>query len=440
MRQLLLFLALCTAAWADNTPPNVILILADDMCPGDLSCLNGGISKTPNLDRLKEESLWFSRAYSASPVCAPARAALLTGRYPHRTGVVTLNMENYPELTSLQLDEVTMADQFRANGYATGLIGKWHLGDREEYHPLERGFDEFEGFIGHRYVPKYSNFKLDIQRETQKFPGRYLTTDLSERAVNFVRRHQDEPFFLHLAHYAPPRPLDAPAERIQPYLDAGLDQDTATVYAMIEIMDEGIGQLLAELKSLRLQDKTLVIFASDNGPDPLVAQRANMDLRGSKYEVHEGGIRVPFMMHWPGRITHGENDTLIHFTDVLPTLMELCELTPLEAPTMDGRSFGALLAGEKVNLPSRRFWQWNRWEPLYSHNAAMREDRWKLVRPFVTKNMPEGESDQAPVLFDLEADPGETKDLSAAYPERYDEMRKALEAWCQEVEKDRVRP
>lgn len=440
MRQLLLFLAFYAAAFADNTPPNVILILADDMCPGDLSSLNGGISKTPNLDRLKEESLWFSKAYSASPVCAPARAALLTGRYPHRTGVVTLNMEKYPELTSLRLDEVTMAERFRASGYATGLIGKWHLGDREEYHPLERGFDEFEGFIGHLYVPKYSNFKLDIQRETQKFPGRYLTTDLSERAVKFVRRHQEKPFFLHLAHYAPHRPLDAPEERIQPYLDAGLDQDTATVYAMIEIMDEGIGQLLAELNTLGIQEKTLVIFASDNGADSLVTQRENLDLRGSKYEVHEGGIRVPFMMHWPGRVTPGESETLIHFTDVLPTLMELCELKPVESPTIDGRSFAALLTGNAAELPARRFWQWNRWEPLYSHNAAMREDRWKLVRPFVTKNMPEGESDQAPVLFDLETDPAETKDLSKTYPERYDEMRKALEAWCQEVEKDRVRP
>lgn len=420
--------------------PNVIVILADDMALGDLSCLNGGINRTPNLDQLKQESVWFPNGYSSSPVCAPARAALLTGRAPHRTGVVTLNMEKYPKLTNLRKDETTIAEVFQANGYVTGLIGKWHSGLGEDYHPLSRGFDEFEGFIGHLYVPSFFDFKLDIQRETVALPNRYLTDELSERAIEFVRRHKGEPFFLHLAHYAPHRPIEAPEDRIKPYLDRGVSLETATVYAMIEIMDEGIGELLEELDQLELTENTIVMFASDNGADPLVEPRFNLDLRGSKYEVHEGGIRVPFMWRWPGKFPAGENTSLIDFTDVAPTLAELCDLEWTPALPLDGMSISdALIKG--TELPGRpRVWQWNREKPRYSHNAALRDGDWKLVRPFVTKNHPKGDSDLPPLLFNLKTDPGEQVDLSESRPERVDSMNQQLENWLQELEKSRLRP
>jgi len=273
--------------------------------------------------------------------------------------------------------------------------------------------------------------------------GEYLTGELSRRAVAFVRRHRDHPFFLHLAHYAPHRPLDAPPERVQPYLDAGISEETAIVYAMIEIMDEGIGALLAELDVLGLRERTVVLFASDNGPDPLVEKRFNASLRGAKYEVHEGGIRVPFFVSSPGRFAPGVNDAPIHFTDVFPTLVELCDLPAVEerdAPPLDGTSFLAALEGGAFSAPGRRFWQWNRKTPLYSHNAAVREGRWKLVRPFVTKNMPKGPSSLPPQLFDLVSDPGEAEDLSASHPERTRTMNAALRDWCREVERDRTRP
>lgn len=436
----LIFSLACFAApEGAAAPPNVILILADDMALGDLGSLNGGISRTPNLDRLREESVHFVNARSASPVCAPARAALLTGRYPHRTGAVTLNMEKYPELSRIRKDETTMADVFRAGGYATGMIGKWHSGAGPEFHPLSRGFDEFEGFIGHLYVPSYFNFKLDIQRETKAFPGRYLTTELSERAIEFVRRHRDEPFFLHLAHYAPHRPIEAPEERIAPFVEAGLSREIATVYAMIEVMDEGIGDLLEELEALDLAERTLVFFASDNGPDPLVETRFNLALRGSKYEVHEGGIRVPFFVRWSGEFEPAERDDPVHFTDVLPTLAEICGLEGTDGLAIDGTGFAPALRGEPVEYPERRFWQWNRREPLYSHNAAVQDGKWKLVRPFVTKNLPKGPSDSPPMLFDLVADPGEQVDVSADFPERVERMNSELARWCEEVERDRTR-
>ncbi|MEM7011656.1 MAG: sulfatase-like hydrolase/transferase [Verrucomicrobiota bacterium] len=184
MRLLYASLLWIFAVVAHAEKPNVVLILADDMALEDLSSLNSGLSRTPNLDTLKSSSVWLSRAYSASPVCAPARAALLTGRFPHRTGAVTLNMKKHPKLARIQLDETTITDVFRANGYKIGLIGKWHSGLGLEYHPLSRGFDEFEGFIGHLYVPSYFDFKLDIGREIKAFPNRYLTTDLSNRAAS----------------------------------------------------------------------------------------------------------------------------------------------------------------------------------------------------------------------------------------------------------------
>lgn len=423
--------------------PNVILILADDMAVGDLSCFNKA-SRTPNLDRLKQESVWFSRAYSGSPVCAPARASLLTGRYPHRTGVVTLNMEKYPELTSLRLDETTLADRFRAGGYRTGIIGKWHLGAGEAHHPLKRGFDEAAVFIGHLMAPRYFRFRLDINgaEETFQDDDDYLTTELSNRAIDFVRRHRDEPFFLHLAHYAPHRPIDAPVDRVGQFLDRGLPEETATVYAMIEIMDEGIGALLTELDTLGIGENTIVIFGSDNGPDPLVEVRFNRQLRGTKYEVHEGGIRVPFFVRWPGRFGPSESDAPIHFADVLPTLVDLCDLPfpeEREKLPLDGVSFRSVLEGEEFAAPTHRFWQWNRWKPLYSHNAAMRDGRWKLVRPFVTKNLPKGPSNLPPMLFDLETDPAEANDLAPDHPDRARTMNAALEAWTAEIEQDRTR-
>ena len=427
-------------AHAAERGPNVILILADDMAVGDLASLNGGITRTPNLDRLKSESVWFNQAYSASSVCAPARAALLTGRYPHRTGAVTLNMEKYPKLCRIRKDETTMADIFKANGYATGLIGKWHSGLGEDYHPLKRGFDEFQGFIGATHVKTYFQYQLDLQGDTHHFTDKYLTEDLSARALDYVRRHREHPFFLHLAHYAPHRPMSAPEDRIQPFLDAGFDPQTATVYAMIEIMDEGIGQLLDELNRLDLTRNTIVIFASDNGPDPVIHSRFNLDLRGTKYEVHEGGIRVPFMFRWTGKYEKALREDPVHFTDVLPTLIELCDLKLPKPLALDGASFVPALEGKAAELPEHRFWQWNRFRPLYGHNAAVREGPWKLVRPFVTRNLPKGDSDLPPALYDLSTDPSEANDVSAEHADRTKRMNTLLDAWCKEVEADRTRP
>lgn len=418
---------------------NVILILTDDMGFGDLSCFNEGRSRTPYLDKLVGESVWFSQAYSASAVCAPARAALLTGRYPHRTGVVSLNQKKFPDLTSLHPDEVTIADLFRTKGYVTGLVGKWHNGEGEICHPLNRGFDEFEGFISpDDYLPSYYDYKLNIAGEIHTFSNQYITDDLSDRAIEFVRRHKDQPFFLHLGHAAPHRPLEAPDEIVAHYRDRGFDENTALVYAMIEVMDQGIGMLMDELDALELRDNTIVIFASDNGPDPMAGERFNHQLKGMKYEVYEGGIHVPFMLSWPSKLESSVCDDVVHFMDVVPTLAEICDLDLTSTPEIDGKSFVDVLFDGECQ-PEDHFWQWNRGVPDYSHNAALRDGDWKLVRPFVTRNLITDVSPLPPALYNLKDDPSETIDLAEQYPKRVLKMNTKIDTWAADIEKDRVR-
>ncbi len=418
--------------------PNVILIVADDMGIGDLGAINNGKSKTPNLDQMKANGVWFSQAYSGSTVCAPARASLLTGLYPHRTGCVTLSMERFPEFTRMHSSLPTMADVFRANGYITGLVGKWHAGIGDGYEPLQRGFDEFEGFFG-LDIPDYFNYTLRVQDSLLQVDDKYLTHDLSERAIGFVKRHQKSPFFLHLAHYAPHRPLGASDEIVNFYREKGFDENTAIVYAMIEEMDKGIGQLFDLLNELEIMDNTIVIFTSDNGPDPLIGQRYNSDLRGSKYTVYEGGIHVPFVWLQQGVLASATVDEMIHFTDVLPTLMKTCNLQFDLGYKPDGADFSPLLYNQPAQLPHYRYWQWNRGVPEYSHNAALRYGPWKVVKPYIDHwmLMPEV-SEEEPVLYNLENDPGETTDVSGQNQRLFDELRVRLEHWSRSVEIDRL--
>ncbi|MGB7324813.1 MAG: sulfatase-like hydrolase/transferase [Rubripirellula sp.] len=425
---------------SSSRPPNVILILADDLATGDLGSGDGRPSRTVHLDRLAAQSVRFSQAYSASCVCAPARAALLTGRYPHRTGVVTLNMNQYPVMTRLRRDEQTIADLLRRAGYVTGLIGKWHVGLGNGFHPLDRGFDEYEGFSGSGDAGYYE-YSLDVQGEVRRVTDRYLTDDLNDRAIDFVRRHRDQPFFLHLAHYAPHRPLEAPPENIKKFSEQGFNESTSTIYAMIEVMDRGIGRLLKELDDLDLASETVVVFASDNGPDPLTGERFNHDLRGTKYQINDGGIRVPLFVRWPGVLAPGQRNQQVHFVDLLPTILDL---TGLDATTtanpLDGQSFAGLLRDPSADFSPTRFWQWNRGRPNYTHNAAVRAGNFKLVRPFVTRGSKVQDSSLPAELYDLDSDPTESTNIAAEYPDLVQELERDLQRWSDEVENDRVRP
>jgi len=419
--------------------PNVILIMADDMGIGDLSFLNNGLNNTPSLKNLKDESVFFTNAYSSSAVCAPARAAMLTGMYPHRTGVVTLSSEKYPKLTRIKKQIPTMANAFKQNGYKTALIGKWHTGVGEDYHPLKRGFDIFEGFSQAKQIPSYFDYSLDVNGTTIHESNKYLTRDLSERAINFIRNNKEHPFFLHLAHYAPHRPIGAPKAYIEKYMNKGFKIKTATVYAMIEIIDKTIGKLLLELKKLNLEENTIVIFTSDNGPDPMVHKRYNLNLKGSKYTVYEGGIHVPFMMKWKNHLEPRETDKIITFIDVLPTLVKICDLKFNTPFSIDGHSF--LNSKKEINTSKKHdafFWQWNRYLPNYNFNAAVQLNEWKLVRPFTTKEIPKPNTALPAVLYHLKTDPNEQHDVANKHPKKVKKLTKLLDSWTLKIENDRI--
>ncbi len=425
-----------------NTPPNVILILADDMGVGDIAINKGGLNNTPNLDKLTRESVCFEQGYSASAVSAPARASLLTGRYPHRTGVVGLDMKNQPRRTSLGKEEITLANIFADNGYQTGIIGKWHLGNRPEYHSLKRGFNECAVFVAPFDINSYFRFKLDINGTSKVYDGPYLTEVLTDSAISFVNRHRERPFFLHLAHYAPHRPLSAPQDLVETYLAKGFDQRTAQVYAMIEVMDTGIGKLLNELDRLGIRENTIVVFASDNGPDPVVGKRFNRELKGNKYMVYEGGIRVPLIFNWKGTLSQYTYENIFHFVDIFPTLMEFCKIDPPASlqQRLDGKSIAEdLLEGRQNFTEHLCYWQWNRGKPYYTHNAAVRKGDWKLVFPHVTSNDVNAESELLPVLYNLKDDPKETTDVSSYHPKVYDELKELWKEWSKRVEGDRLK-
>ncbi len=455
-------------------PPNIVFIMADDMGYGDFGLFNPGISKTPAIDQLCRTGLCLSQHYSASCVCTPARAGLLTGRYPHRTGAV--EMRSIRGLDRLGLREITVADLFQRAGFATGLVGKWHTGVYgAEYHPNRRGFDEFVGFRAG--MMHYYDWLIERNGAFSRGDGRYLTDVFTQAAVDFLQRHRRERFFLCLHYNAPHTPLEAPENEITPFLRPGeLTRGVSTVYAMIHRMDAGIARVRETLRSLGLEDNTLLLFTSDNGPamygsGEMCMARFNCNFAGGKGNVYEGGIRVPMVLYWPGGGLLGGRrfDGLAHFTDWLPTLCAAAGVPAPEDRVLDGWNLLPALQGESApdTLPRRRFWQWNRYTPVPTCNAAMRDGPWKLVRPVIPEalytapeememdrelemhperfhgllNTPEPErtlpDPPPPELYNIEQDPEETSNLASRYPGRVQRMCRALENWFDEVEADR---
>ena len=455
-----------------NPRPNVIFILADDMGYGDMSRFNGGLSQTPVLDALAREGLCLTQHYAGSPVCNPSRASFLTGRYAHRTG----SIDTFDHLGSERLcrRERTVADVLHHVGHATGLVGKWHNGSiGNEYHPNTRGFDEFVGFRGGWQF--YNNSRLE--RNGVRFqppPEKYLTDLLTDEAVDFVTRHRNEPFFLHLAYNCPHFPIEAPADDVAPFLDHGFTRGVRTLYGMIRNMDRNIGRLLETLKQLGLEENTVVLFTSDNGPDfggdgdnSLV--RFNCNYHGNKGLSYEGGIRLPLLARWPAGLPGGRVfGDMVHMTDWLPTILAMCgaELPPDHLP-LDGWNVLPVLRGEGGKVNPRRFWQWNRYHPYIGSNAAMRDGDWKLVQPRAPQTYrdkidgpmdlrhrehPEefpailpgptrAEMSYGPPppaeLYNLRDDPEEKHNLAGRDPVRVARMTSDLEAWFADVEADR---
>jgi len=455
-----------------NQRPNILLIVADDMGYGDFGVFNDGSLQTPTLDRLVSESVCLTQHYSASPVCAPARAGLLTGRYPHRTGAISV-MEVRGQ-DRLALREVTLGDVLKSASYVTGLIGKWHLGGLDpRYHPNARGFDEFVGFRGG--WSDYYDWMLDYNGQYHKSDGRYLTDVFTEEAVQFVRRHAREPFFLYLAYNAPHSPFQAPDEEVKPFLETGeFNWAVSTIYAMIRRMDREIERLLHEINRQGIEDNTIVLFTSDNGPQfhatstDLDTTRFNCGFAGAKMYVYEGGIRVPMIIRWPDGLDGGRHfDQMVHFVDWMPTLLAAAGVEVPKGLALDGQDVLPVLRGEEGEVPTKRFWQWNHYTPVGMCNAAMRDGEWKLVRPSIKQAMmadpkdwemdrihkrdprafsdiyrgPEPPREMPPPLpaqlFNIEQDPLELYDLAASEPARVARMLTELETWFESVEAER---
>ncbi|MFP4248477.1 MAG: sulfatase-like hydrolase/transferase, partial [Armatimonadota bacterium] len=451
--------------------PNIVLIIADDMGYGDFGLFNEGLSETPHLDALADESQLLTQHYAGSCVCAPSRAALLTGRYPHRTG--SIDTREARGTDRLGLWETTLAERLAAEGYATGLVGKWHLGELDErYLPQNRGFEEVCAFRGG--WQDYWDWWLDCGGgRFRKSDGNYLTNTLTDEACDFIHRHRREPFFLELAYNCPHTPLQAPEEDIAPFRGIdGVNEAVATLYGMIRRMDRGIGHVLETLEWLGLADDTIVLFTSDNGPqfgsELGRIERFNCGFAGHKGNIYEGGIRVPMIARWPAGLEPGRCDEMVHFCDWAPTLLSAVGAHIPQEPPIDGANILPMLRGEQAEVPDQRFWQWNRYQPVGHCNAAMRDGDWKLVRapmPQCFKTTPEDHTDDHELrdrpgliaevtdrtpperdvsdpppaqLFNIANDPAEAHDLAAEQPDRAARMQRQLAAWFDEVESERL--
>ncbi len=455
--------------------PNVIFILVDDMGYGDFSAFNGGLSSTPTLDRLASEGLCLSQHYTASPVCNPSRACLLTGRYPHRTG--SIDTLEWRGLDRLALRETTLADMLHAAGYATGLIGKWHLGAFDpRYHPNRRGFDEAVCFRGGMH--DYYQWRLDYNDTVERSDGRYLTDVWTGEAVSFVERHREHPFFLHVTYNAPHTPLQAPDEEVVPFAGkTGLTKGVAILYGMLHRMDAGVARILEAVDRCGIQDNTIVFFASDNGPQfggrgDMRITRFNCQLNGAKGSVYEGGIRVPMLIRWPDGLDGGrEVHEMVHFSDWLPTILAMTGVAvPEHNLPLDGVNVLPVLRGEEGDVATVRFWQWNRYTPVATCNAAMRDGDWKLVRPAIQQAMEITKQDHEwlrvsmyeteqlisrgivrepeparelphpppPELYNIAEDPLEKTNLAESHSNIARRMLRELETWFEQVEADRT--
>lgn len=426
--------------------PNIVFILADDLGWADLSCYGSTFYETPNLDKLAAQGMRFTDAYAACSVCSPTRASIMTGKYPAR-----LHLTDYfgappprnqklvtPEIQQfLPLEEFTVAEALKEGGYKTGFIGKWHLGDEPKYYPDQQGFDVNIAGCGKGHPKTYfSPYRIPMLEDGPQ--GEYLTHRLTDEALKFIEQSKDKPFFLYLSHYAVHTPIQAEAALVEKYklkaekLPPGKpgQQRNPEYAAMVEGIDQGIGRIMEKLKSLGLEENTVILFTSDNGGlaelrnlqgNPGPWPTSNLPLRAGKGWPYEGGVREPLLVKWPGVVKPGSvaNAPVIS-TDYYPTLLQIAGLPPRPEQHCDGQSIVPVLQGG-VEPGRPLFWHY----PHYcgsrgGPNGAVRLGDFKLLQWY---------EDMRVELFDLKNDLGEQTDLAAKMPAKADELRKALEAW-----------
>lgn len=432
-RTVLLLAALLAMPVRAADKPNVIVVVADDLGYADVGFQGCKDIPTPHLDALAKRGVVCTNGYVTHPFCSPTRAALLTGRYQQRFG-----HENNPAWlpgnkdVGLPLDQPTLADAMKMRGYATGAVGKWHLGAHPSYHPNRRGFDSYFGLLGggHQYF-NHNTFKTDPMKAKQEYliplvrnekpveEGEYLTDALGREAAAFVDANKSKPFFLYLAFNAPHTPLQAPPKYLDRVKDIK-DEKLRTYGAMVCGMDDAVGVLAAKLKEHGLTDNTLVVFFSDNGGPAGVTNCRNTPLRGAKGQVYEGGIRVPFVVSWPANLKPGRFDQPVSSLDVFPTALAAGAADAPPKTTLDGVDLLPHLRGEsKESLADRVLF----WRTGGGQNFAVRAGMLKLVK--VGKNPAE--------LYDLSTDVTESTNLADKKPADVAALQKRLDTWNGEL-------
>ncbi len=425
--------------------PNVVIILTDDQGYGDLGCMGSKDLKTPYLDALAENGIKFTSMYSASPVCSPSRAALLTGRYPGNAGVRAI-LAGHRKASGLTPKVPTLATALKKEGYATGICGKWHLGLKDECRPNANGFDEFSGFLAgcldyYSHIFYYgmadggSNPTHDLWENADEVyaNGEYLTERITRKSVDFINRHKDESFFLFVSYNAPHYPMHAPEKYLERFPD--LPWDRRIMAAMISAVDDGVGEICETLKSSGIFDDTIIYFQSDNGPsresrnwldgteDPYYGGTTGK-FTGHKFSLFEGGIRIPALMSW-GK--HIKPDTVIapHIaTDIFPTVLEACGGNP-EGYEIDGTSLLPMLTNGAECAHEYLFWE-------MEGQTAVRYRNYKLV---LNGRLTENEGERAAVwLSDLSKDPSEKHNIAADEPELCEKLKAEALRWRKGIE------
>ncbi len=410
-----------------DRPPNLVVIMADDLGYGDIGCYGHERIRTPVLDRLAAGGVRFTDFHSSGAVCSPTRAGLVTGRYQQRARVPRVITVGKYRDHGLAPEEVSFAECLKRRGYATGVFGKWHLGYRKTFNPVHQGFDEFVGYVSGNvdYISHVDQSgRADWWHGDMLHPEEGYTTHLiTQHALNFIKRHKEAPFCLYIAHEAPHYPYqgpDDPPDRTVggKFPTHGSRKDKQAAYrVMVEEMDKGIGRVVAALEGAGLARDTFVFFCSDNGATRL---GSNGPLHGHKGQMWEGGHRVPAIAYWPGRIRPGRTcgDPAITL-DVFPTLLALAGAEAPAGRTIDGTDLSPALFGETPLPPRTLFW-------AMGNQRAVRDGPWKLVRGVRGLKAPVG-------LYHLGRDLAETTNLAEAEPDRVRALREALEAWEKDV-------
>jgi len=396
--------------------PNIVLIVADDLGYADLGAQGSNEVLTPNIDSLAAAGVRFTSGYVSSPQCSPTRAGLLTGRYQQRFGHEVNPPDPVPAGFGLPLDEVTIAERLVSAGYATALIGKWHLGAEAPFHPLNRGFQEFFGFLGgsHSYFEWNSATDPILRGYEPVSENVYLTEALTREAVSFVERKSASPFFLCLTYNAVHRPLEEPPQEYMELFANVADPKRRKFLAMLAALDKGVGTVLDAIRSAGIEQSTLIVFHSDNGGLTTLNTSLNLPLRGEKAQLWEGGIRVPFILRWTDRVPGGivYDHPVVQF-DISATILAAAGISRPRDLVTDGVNLVPYLDGTDPGEPhASLFWR-------FGELLAARKGRWKLVKIGAEPSQ----------LFNLETDIGETSDLALAHGDVVSELEAEIAIW-----------